>query len=101
MISQGLVPNIFGESVDRSQRGLEGLELPGEMNGKDGLASLKASRDRLKQELLATTQSNTTLLEHVSVLTKRRIDLGKAPSIMRVSLAHQDCSNSFLHLTCA
>ena len=73
--------------MDRSQRGLEGLELPGEMNGKDGLSSLKASRDRLKQELLATTQSNTKLLEHVSVLTKRRIDLGKAPSIS-VSLLH-------------
>jgi len=65
--------------AEAGRKGLEGLELPGKMNGKDGLASLKASRDRLKQELLATTQSNTKLLEHVSVLTKRRIDLGKRP----------------------
>ena len=45
------------------------------MNGKDRLASLKTDRDRLKRELLATTRSNTKLLEHVSVLTKRRIEL--------------------------
>lgn len=45
------------------------------MNCKRRLASLKTDRDRLKQELLAATRSNTKLLEHVSVLTKQRIEL--------------------------